>query len=543
MSESGQSPLARGARLRRMSNEHAATLPDPRLCEQARRSRDPRFDGLFFTAVRSTRIYCRPVCPAPFAKRVAYYRTPAAAEADGYRPCLRCRPELSPEDGAWRRGDAVLARALKLVDQGFLAEHALPQLAQRLHVGERQLRRLFVQRLGAPPAAVHGTRRLLFAKQLLTETALPVTDIALASGFASVRRFNAAFLEAYRMAPRDLRKQAPHASTTAGDTLVLRLGYRPPYDFPAMLDFLRGRALPGVEVVDERSYVRAIAAERGAPPGWLSVSQWPADARSGAVHALRLELHATQSTRLLEIVNRLRRMFDLDADPDAIATALSDDPRLQPLLARRPGLRIPSGWDGFEIAVRAILGQQVSVAAARTFAARIAARFGTALPAAMAGAGVDRLFPAPEQLAGIDLSDPAHGIGLTRARAAAVRAVAGAMLDGSVDFDPARTLNEFVERWTALPGIGPWTAHYLALRALGHPDAFPAHDLVLQKAVPAPGDARMSAAALTARAERWRPWRGYAVMHVWRDSMAIPAQATPRAQASGERHHPRRRAA
>lgn len=515
-------------------HDHAASaLPDPQVCEQARLSRDPRFDGLFFTAVQSTRIYCRPVCPAPWAKRVRYYRTAAAAEADGYRPCLRCRPELSPEDGAWRRGDAVLARALKLIDQGFLGGHALPALAERVHVGERQLRRLFVERLGAAPIAVHGTRRLLFAKQLLTETALPITEVAHAAGFGSVRRFNAAFLEAYRMTPGDLRRRPFADARQDGQTLVLRLGYRPPYDFGAMLDFLRGRALPGVEAVDASGYTRAIAGERGAPPGWLRVSAWPDDGKPA--HALKLELHATQASRLLDIVARLRRMFDLDADPDAIAAALSPDARLAPLLRKRPGLRIPSGWDGFEIAVRAILGQQVSVAAARTFAARIAQRFGEPLPAEHAAPGVDHLFPSPLQLAEVDLSEPHHGIGLTRARGAAVRTVARAMLAGEVDFDPARTLEEFVARWTALPGIGPWTAQYLALRAMGHPDAFPAEDLVLQRAVPAPASAKAegtrmtTAAALTARAEGWRPWRAYAVLHLWRDAMAATPAAAPAA--------------
>src|SRR5688500_16396508 len=234
---------------------HVDTLPAFHICEQARRTRDPRFDGLFFTAVLSTHIYCRPVCPAVTAKRVVYFRHAAAAEAAGYRPCLRCRPELSPDDGSWRRGDAAIARALKLIDEGALAEQPLAALAQRVGVGERQLRRLFVERIGVAPGGVHGTRRLLFAKQLLTETALPITEVALAAGFGSLRRFNAAFREAYRMAPRDLRRQPARVNLgqgpdLSGKTLVLRLGYRPPYDFAAMLDFLRGRALPGVEHVD-----------------------------------------------------------------------------------------------------------------------------------------------------------------------------------------------------------------------------------------------------------------------------------------------------
>ncbi|HEY0505010.1 MAG TPA: AlkA N-terminal domain-containing protein [Lysobacter sp.] len=498
---------------------HSDALPGWHVCEQARRTRDPRFDGLFFTAVFSTRIYCRPVCPAPMAKKVEYFRHAAAAEAAGYRPCLRCRPELSPDDGSWRRGDAAVARALKLIDDGALAEQPLAALAQRVGLGERQLRRLFVERVGVAPIGVHGTRRLLFAKQLLTETALPITEVALASGFGSLRRFNDAFRSAYRMAPRDLRRNREERPSATGEALTLRLGYRPPYDFAAMLDFLRGRALPGVEVVDGHSYARVIGpVER---PGWLRVSAWP-----NGEHALKLEVHGPAPARLLEIVQRLRRMFDLDADPQTIAEALSVDARLAPLLVLRPGLRLPSGWDGFEIAVRAIIGQQVSVAAARTLAARLAQRFGQKLPQPFAP-GLEHLFPTPEALVDADLVS----IGLIRARAETVRGVARALLEGRVDFRAERTLEDLTARWVALPGIGPWTAQYIALRALGHPDAFPAEDLVLQKTLPTDGS-RLSAKALAARADAWRPWRGYAVIHLWRDAasqaatVAKPVRAT-----------------
>ncbi|WP_334177674.1 AlkA N-terminal domain-containing protein [Pseudoxanthomonas sp.] len=484
----------------------ATALPDPRVCEQARLSRDARFDGLFFTAVTSTRIYCRPVCPAPAPKpsNIVYYRHAAAAEAAGFRPCLRCRPELAPGDGTWRRGDDVVARALKMIDQGVLVDTSLADLAAKMGLGERQLRRLFSERLGATPNEVHGTRRLLFAKQLLTETMLPITQVALAAGFGSLTRFNTAFREEYRMAPRDLRKRDMPATH---DVMTLRLGYRPPYDFTAMLDFLRGRALPGVEVVDERSYLRVIGAADA--PGWLRVSAWEgADA-----HALKLELHGAAPAQLLGIVQKLRRMFDVDADPQAIAQALGHDARLRPLLRQRPGLRLPSGWDGFEIAARAVIGQQVSVAAARTLTARLAQRHGTPLTTPFAG--LTHLFPTPDALADAALTE----IGLTRARADTIRGLSRALLDGRVDFNPERTLEDFAARWIALPGIGPWTAHYMALRALGHPDAFPADDLVLQKAVPTDG-VRMTAKALTARAEAWRPWRAYAVIHVWKGSMA-----------------------
>ncbi|WP_235872957.1 DNA-3-methyladenine glycosylase 2 [Pseudoxanthomonas winnipegensis] len=500
-----------GASLPAMSSP----LPDAALCERARLSRDARFDGLFFTAVSSTGIYCRPVCPAPAPRRenVSYFPSAAAAEAAGYRPCLRCRPELSPEHGAWRRGDDAVARALKLIDAGLLTDAPLSALAQRLALSERQLRRLFADRLGTSPLGVHATRRLLFAKQLLTETALPITDVAMAAGFGSLRRFNTVFKEAYRMAPRELRKREVPAA--ADETLVLRLGYRPPYDFGAMLDFLRGRALPGVEHVDAISYARVVGPIES--PGWLRVSAWPR-----GEHALRLELQRIAPARMLGVVARLRRMFDLDADPQAIAAALGHDPRLAPLLERRPGLRIPSGWDGFEIAVRAVIGQQVSVAAARTFTARLAQAFGAPLPEPLRSEAHTHLFPTPEALADADLT----AIGLTQARAATVRTVAQAVLDGRVDFRPDAPLDDFVARWVALPGIGPWTAHYLALRGLGHPDAFPAEDLVLQRALPNDGT-RLSARALAAHAQAWRPWRGYAVLHLWKDAMPATPLRSP----------------
>ena len=498
--------------------ERATTdLPALLVCEQARLSRDARFDGLFFTAVRTTGIYCRPVCPAPAPKpaNVTYFPHAAAAEAAGFRPCLRCRPELSPQEGAWRRGDATVARALKLIDQGLLADGPVAALAERVDTGERHLRRLFVDRLGAPPSGVHATRRLLFAKQLLTETRLPVTEVALASGFQSIRRFNAAFSEAYRMAPRDLRR---HPEAPAGDTLTLRLNYRPPYDLAGMLGFLRDRSLPGVERVDADAYQRVIApldAAAGHAPGWLRVSAWP-----GGEPALKLELHNAPASRLLEIVGRVRRMFDLDADPLAIAAALSESERLRPLLERNPGVRVPSGWDGFEIAVRAILGQQISVAAARTLASRLAQRFGRPLPEGVAVDGLTHLFPNPDALAEADLG----AIGLPRARADAVRGVARALLDGRVDFRPERTLDDFAARWVALPGIGPWTAQYIAMRALGHPDAFPAEDLALQR-VASPDGAPLSAKQLREVAEAWRPWRAYTVIHLWRDAAARNAAA------------------
>jgi AraC family transcriptional regulator of adaptative response / DNA-3-methyladenine glycosylase II len=505
---------------RHVARDALPTLPAPAVCEQARRSRDSRFDGLFFTGVPSTGVYCRPVCPAPFAKRVRYFGTAPAAEAAGFRPCLRCRPELSPRDGTWQRGDQLLARALKLIDSGALADSGLPALAEQLEISERQLRRIFVERLGAPPIAVLATRRLLFAKQLLTETNLAITEIALAAGFGSLRRFNAAFLAAYRMAPRVLRKER---ELTSGQTLRLRLAFRPPYDFAAMLAFLRARTLTGIEIVDSASYLRVIAADghdQQAGPGWLRVSAWPGDE-----HALALEVHGIPPARLLDVVGRVRRMLDLDADPVAIAQVLGADPVLAPLLEARPGMRLPSGWDGFEIAVRAIVGQQVSVAAARTVASRLAARFGAALDGA-SEPGLAYSFPTPAALASADLS----AVGLTRSKAATIKGIAQAVLDGTIDFVGTRTLDETTRRWVELPGIGPWTAQYIALRALGHPDAFPAEDLVLRREA-AQGRDALTARALLARADRWRPWRAYAATLLGPPAAAasrgLPARAGP----------------
>ncbi len=489
-----------------IGNPTTTELPDLRTCEQARLSRDARFDGLFFTAVTSTGIYCRPVCPAPAPRRehVVYYSAAAAAEAAGFRPCLRCRPELAPHTDALRRGDTTVARALQMIDAGLLDTQTATELARRLAVGDRQLRRLFVARLGATPMQVQSTRRLLFAKQLLGASALPITQIALASGFRSLRRFNAAFRSAYRLAPSALRKRA---QAPAHDALVLRLGYRPPYDFVELLAFLRARALPGLEQIDGQSYARAFGSAQR--PAWLRVSAWGA-----GEHALRLELYGAAPGDLLALVARVRRMFDLDADPHAIARALGGDVRLRALLHRRPGLRLPGAWDGFELAVRAVLGQQVSVAAARTLARRLLQRHGE--PVAPAGAdGLSWLFPSAAKLADADLD----GLGLTRKRVATVRTLARAVQAGRVDFAPGHALDAQIDAWTALPGIGAWTAHYIALRALAHPDAFPAGDLVLRRAAAGNGDGDvLSARALEARAEAWRPWRAYATIHLWRAS-------------------------
>jgi len=475
---------------------------DRRVCDRARATRDPRFDGLFFIAVTSTRIYCRPVCPAPSPKsrNIRYYASAAAAAAAGFRPCLRCRPEAAPGSPLHRAKSELVAGALRLIEQGALDDTSLPELARRVGVGERHLRRLFADELGASPLEVAATRRLLFAKKLLTETALPITAIAPAAGYASLRRFNATFLETYGKAPREIRRRHETAAT---DELVLRLPYRPPYDFAHLIGFMERRVIPRVESVDANAYRRTFTAAGSA--GWLSVSQLP-DAP-----ALQLRVHHAKPSALGDIVARVKRMFDVDADPIAINAHLRRDALLKPLVRRWPGQRLPNAWDGFELAVRAILGQQVSVAAARTLAARIAAQHGARFDEGES-IGLTALFPTPEMLA----DAPLEKIGVMRARADAIRTLSRAIADGRVHFRPEQTLAAFEESLVALPGIGPWTAHYVAMRALGQPDAFPAADLILRRA--AGHGETLSTRALETMSEAWRPWRAYAVMLLWRSS-------------------------
>ena len=472
-------------------------LPSPEICDRARAAKDPRFDGLFFTAVRSTGIYCRPVCPAPTPKRqnIRYYPSAAAAASAGYRPCLRCRPELAPEVQA-RGGEDAVQRALALIADGALEEGSLEQLAARVGIGGRQLRRVFLVHAGATPIAVHSTRRLLLAKQLLTETSLPVTQVALAAGFRSLRRFNAAFLDGCGMPPtaiRRLRAEAP------GGTMTLRLGYRPPLDFGLLLAFLAKRCIPGIERIDERSYERVLGPANA--PTWIRVSADPIKPE------LRLEISGGDARAIPDIVRRVRRVFDLDADLRAVHEVFAATPMLAKAAKRRPGLRLPGGWDGFEVAVRAVLGQQVSVAGATTLARRLVDAYGEKIENARPD--LDRIFPTPERL----LAAPLEAIGLPKSRAASLRSLARAVFDGRLDFRAGQRLDEFVERCTALPGIGPWTAQYVAMRALGHPDAFPAGDLVVQQVLG--GEKRLSEREAEARSQAWRPWRAYAVLHLW----------------------------
>jgi AraC family transcriptional regulator, regulatory protein of adaptative response / DNA-3-methyladenine glycosylase II len=473
-------------------------MPSHEICDRARMARDARFDGLFFIAVKSTGIYCRPVCPAPSPKpkNIVYYPNAAAATAAGFRPCLRCRPELSPNAMQHHYQDEWVNRALALIADGELQEGSVETLAAKIGLSTRQIRRLFLTGLGATPIAVHTTRRLLLAKQLLTETGLPMTQIALASGFKSLRRFNAAFAEGCGMPPtaiRRLRSEAPSGS------LTLRLAYRPPFDFSLMLAFLAKRAIPGIEHISDISYERVI--------GPIDNSTWICVTADPVKPELRLEISDTDPRMIHDIVQRTRRLFDLDADLRAVHQVLKSSALLKKAIKRRPGLRVPGCWDGFELAVRAVLGQQISVAGATTLTKRLVEQYGEDRMAKREN--LDRAFPKPEAIANASLEK----IGLPKSRATTLRFMAQALIDGEIDFQAGQNMDAFVKKFTSLPGIGPWTAHYVAMRALRQPDAFPAGDLILQQVMG--GDTRLSEKETETRSQAWRPWRAYSVLHLW----------------------------
>lgn len=487
-------------------------VPSEDDCYRGLASRDPRFDGRFFFGVTSTGIYCRPICPAPTPRRahVRVFGCAAAAAAAGFRPCLRCRPETSPGTPAWSGTRATVTRALRLIDEGALDGAGVGRLAARLGVGERHLRRLFDQHLGVSPVAVAGTRRVHFAKRLLDETGWPMTRIAEAAGFSSLRRFNAAFREIYGCAPGELRRRRRGAGAApAGMALALRAPYRQPFAFDDLLAYLAPRAIPGVEEIDGGIYRRSVALPGGGADraGVIEVADDP------AAKALRVRLPAADARPIAGWLARTRRLFDLTADPEAIASVLDEDGLLGPRLRRRPGLRVPGAWDGFELSVRIVLGQQVSVAGATTLAGRLVERFGEPLPEP-AGA-LTHVFPGPDRLAEADL----EGIGLPGSRAAALRRLARAVAAGELDLDGSAPPDAVRRQLLALPGVGPWTAEMIALRVLRDPDAFPAGDLGLRRAAAGGAAAAASAApaarALLERAERWRPWRAYAAMALW----------------------------
>ena len=471
---------------------------DPRICDRARLARDARFDGRFFIAVLSTGIYCRPICPSPTAKsrNVRYYASAEEAVAAGFRPCLRCRPEAAPGTPAWRGTSTTVARALRLITEGALRDESVAGLSERLGVSARHLHRLFVTHLGASPVAVARTRRLQFAKQLISDTSLPMSQVALASGFRSVRRFNDSIRSLYGRTPSQLRRLRPVPLRARRDEYVFRLPYRAPYDWDSMLAFLEARAIPGVEEVASGAYRRSFALD-----GRHGILEVRHDARGGALEARVLfpEPHS-----MLPIVTRLRDMFDVAADASAIAAHFRRDPLIGPLAMRYPGLRVPGAWDPLELAVRAVLGQQVTVAGASTLAGRIARSLGAPLSVPDTG-GLSVVFPHAAALAEADLP------GIPGVRAEAIRRLAREAAPG-----PARPEDEVVAGFSRVRGVGDWTAQYIAMRALRQPDAFPAGDLVLLRV--AGGGRPLTVRALERLAEGWRPWRAYAALYLWRSA-------------------------
>ena len=473
-------------------------------CYRAISTRDARFDGRLFVGVKTTGIYCRPICPArtPKFENVSFFASAAAAQESGFRPCLRCRPEISPELAFWRGTSNTVSRALALIEAGGLDDDDVEGLANRLGVGARQLRRLFHRHVGASPVTVAQTRRVLLATQLIRETSLPMTEVALAAGFNSVRRFNETFRELFGRSPVTLRHVRDRGKREAG-TLSVRLAYRPPYDWDAMLSFLGHRAIPGVEVVSRDSYKRSIAF--GEKSGVVTVV--PADK-----NRVDVTVRFPDMAALPQIIARVRRVFDLAADPDAIGVHLSLDPILAPLVAARPGLRAPGAWDGFELAVRAIFGQQITVLAATKLLGRLVQQYGAPLPAAMRdGEGLSHLFPSPARIAGADVAM----LGMPAARAMAVSSLAQAISADPTIFGRGASLEEAIAKLRSLPGIGEWTAQYIAMRELREPDAFLAADIGLLRAMAGADGRRPSPAQLLSRAERWRPWRAYAALHLW----------------------------
>jgi AraC family transcriptional regulator, regulatory protein of adaptative response / DNA-3-methyladenine glycosylase II len=469
---------------------------DVRALDRARISRDARFDGKFFIAVKTTGIYCRPICPSRTSnsRNVTYYPTAAAAAEAGFRPCLRCRPEAAPGTPAWMGTSAVVRKALRLIDEGILDSASVDELAGKLGLGSRHLRRLFLQHVGASPISFAQTRRLQFAKRLLDETSLPITQIALASGFGSLRRFNTAFLQTYGRAPRDVRKHFNEVND-ADDEVILKLAFRPPYDWQQVRDFLLLHHIPGVEQVDEQGYSRTLRTERG----FAIVNVKPLT----NTNAIELRVSGAAPTNLFHVSSTARRVFDTSADPALTMFALRADPLLGPRLEQRPGLRIPGVWDPFECAVAAILREEGHD---QTLIADLVHRFGEKI--SKHGFALTTLFPTPKAISDGNFA----GLGLSKLTVNTLRKLARAVVAGAVDFNASSEC--VIESLTKVPGIGRSTAEYIALRALGEPDAFPSNDLLLRLAA-SNTDRLMSAQQLEERSEAWRPWRGYAAFLLW----------------------------
>jgi AraC family transcriptional regulator of adaptative response / DNA-3-methyladenine glycosylase II len=468
----------------------------PTICYQALLTRDRRFDGVFFVAVKSTRIYCRPICTVkpPALKSCTFYENAASCESRCYRPCLRCRPELAPGTASVDIKSYLVSQAIARIEDGALSDTSLEQLAKELKITSRHLRRVFESEVGVTPVQFVQTQRLLLAKCLLTDTTMPISQIAMASGFASLRRFNALFVERYRLNPSQLRNSKLSRENVSDDTFNCQLPFRPPFDWQSMLTFLRGHACPGVELVNDDSYKRTVSID--GVTGWLSVSL------SDKPYTLNVTLASSLAPKLIVVLNRIKRLFDLQANPELIELTLGS------LAKPHPGLRVPGAFDAFEVSLRAIIGQQVSVKAASTLLKRLAQKYGAHVSTPFPE--LNLLTPQASALSNVD-SKELSALGILPTRAATVIALAKRFANDNLQIQPGMDYQTTVSQLTETRGIGPWTAEYIAMRCLGWPDAFPHGDLVIKKSL-----GLSTKTELLSAVEKYRPWRAYAVMHIWK---------------------------
>jgi AraC family transcriptional regulator, regulatory protein of adaptative response / DNA-3-methyladenine glycosylase II len=470
---------------------------DSRVCSRARLARDARFDGKFFIGVLTTKIYCRPICRGRTSqeKNVRYFPSAAAAAEAGFRPCLRCRPECSPGTPAWAGTQNTVSRALRLISESGLEDGGVEALAEHLGVGSRHLRRLFLRHLGATPISVAQTCRLHFAKKLIDETTLRMTQIAFAAGFGSVRRFNAAIRSVYHRTPTQIRNLAQKRSRQPEHQYLFHVNFRPPYDWKRLLEFLAVRAVPGVEVVEGGSYRRSIIANGNR--GYLEVSL------DASRNALRVSVQTSEPRSLFFIIERVRAMFDLNADWLTIEQTLGADPAFASHISVNPGLRVPGCWNGFELATNAILEHQLGIRRAAVLVGQIVRAFGDPFSEFH---GLTHFFPTPEVLADANL----ESVCLPRAQADTLRALARSVRDGQINFEKVRDSDALLARFSEIPGIARWTTQWVAMRALREPDAFPSADPSLARTL-----ALGNSSELEQRSQAWCPWRAYAAIYLW----------------------------
>ena len=492
---------------------------DLHVCSRARLARDARFDGKFFIGVLTTKIYCRPICRSRTSqeKNVRYFLTAAAAAEAGFRPCLRCRPECAPGTPAWAGTQTTVSRALRLISETGLEDGGVEALAEHLGMSSRHLRRLFLRHMGATPSAVAQTRRFHFAKKLIDETTLPMTQIAFAAGFGSVRRFNAAIQDVYHRTPTQIRSQAQKMSRQPENQYLFHLNFRPPYDWKWMLEFLAVQATPGVEVAAGGCFRRSISLSGNG--GYLEVSL------DASRNALKVRVQIGEPRTLFVIIERIRAMFDLDADWPTIARTLGADPNLAARVSSQPGLRVPGCWNGFEVSTQAVIGQQIGTESAATLAARMVRAFGQPFCPAD---GLTHLFPTPEVLATADL----ESIGLPRPAAAAIRALARAVRNGQISFEKVADSNAFLARLSEVPGIGESTAQWVAMRTLREPDVFPSADGHLARVLALERPSEFEQRSLV-----WRPWRAYAAIYLWTLASEISARGTASPRSASKKAH------